>query len=257
MPRLGASWVARPIPWPVPWPKWSPWPASAMTARATASTARPLGEPRPPPADGRLQRRDRRRLGPRDELVDVEVARGRLADEQRPGHVAAVAVDLRAEVEQQHGAVAATGTVAAASRAAAPPRAGQAGDVERERLGAAGPHQPLEPQRELRLRHPGPDLGQQRRERPVGDRAGRRDPLELGRLLGRPVRLDPALDRHELDVRRGGGEPLPGRVRDEPGLDARPAAPRPTPTRSGQRAGRSWYASKSRASGASRRAWIV
>ena len=122
-----------------------------MTSRAIASMARPLGSASAPARDGRLERRDRGRLGARDELVDLEVALGRLADEQRPGHVAPVAVDLGAEVEQEDGAV---DDRPIAGRAVRQRRLGprQAGDVERERLGAAGPDQPLESQREVASR---------------------------------------------------------------------------------------------------------
>ena len=45
---------------------------------------------------------------------------------------------------------------------------GQAGDVEGERLRATGPDEPFEPERQRRLGDAGPDLRQQRRERPVG-----------------------------------------------------------------------------------------
>ena len=98
-------------------------------------------------------------------------------------------------------------------------RAGEARDVEGERLGATGPHQPLEPDREVVLGHARTDLGQERRERAVGDRTGRSDALELGRLLGGAIRLDPALDGDQLDVRGRGRQSLPGRVRDDDGLD--------------------------------------
>ena len=63
------------------------------------------------------------------------------------------------------------------------------------------------------------DPRQQRRQRPIGDRARGGDPLQLRRLLHGPIRLDPALDRDQLDVRRRGLEAPPQRMRDEPGLD--------------------------------------
>ena len=69
-------------------------------------TARPAGSGR---AGGRRPPRARSIAAAwarGDQLVDLEVARGRLADEQRPGHVAAIAGDLGAEVEQQDRAVA-------------------------------------------------------------------------------------------------------------------------------------------------------
>ena len=100
--------------------------------------------------DRRFEGRDRGRLGPRDQLVDLEVARRRLADEQRPGHVAPVARDLGPEVEQEDR----PGPDRAVARGAVRQRrlgTGQAGDVEGERLGAAGAHQPFEPQREVGL----------------------------------------------------------------------------------------------------------
>ena len=71
-----------------------------MTSRASASAARPLGSG-PPARTAASIPLDRGRLGLGHELVDRQVASGRLADEQRPGHVAPIAVDLRPEVEQE------------------------------------------------------------------------------------------------------------------------------------------------------------
>ena len=157
-----------------------------------------------------LERLDGGRLGPRDELVDGEIARRRVADEERPGHVAPVARDLGAEVEQQdrarqHRPVA--GSAVRQGRLGP----GQAGDVEGERLRATGPDQPLEPQRQRRLGHAGPDLREQGRERPVADRTGRRD---------------------ALDLRRAPWSPGPPRPSPRPARAPRPAPPRradPTP----------------------------
>ena len=104
-------------------------------------------------------------------------------------------------------------------------RADQAGRVEGDGLRAAGPKQPLELQRERGFRGARLDPRQQRRECPVGDRAGGRDPLHLGRLLDLAIGLDPAFDRDQLDVRRGLLEPPPQRVRHEPGLDSHPLRP--------------------------------
>ena len=98
----------------------------------------------------------------------------------------------------------------------------EARHVERERLGAAGPHHPLELECERPLGRAHDDLGQQRRERAIRHGAGGGDPLELRRLLHGAVRLDPALDRDELDVRGRRLEPPPQRVRDESGLDRDP-----------------------------------
>ena len=107
-------------------------------------------------------------------------------------------------------------------------RAGQHGPGKGDGLGAAGAQAPFEPEGQVTLGDPGTDLGQQGGQGPVGHGAGRGDPLDLGRLLGRPVGLEPALDRHELDVRGRRRQALPHRVGHEPGLDARPAAPRPS-----------------------------
>ena len=224
---------------PVPWPKCSPCPASDDD-RPSHRVDGPAARERPAGRHGRLQRLDRRRLGPRDELVDLEVARRRLADEQRPGHVAPVAVDLRPEVEQQDRAVERP-AVAAASRAAAPP-AGRTGTRRRRRAPRRRRSRISHSsrQRELRLGDARPDLGQQRGERPVRDRAGRGDPLDLGRLLDRAVGLDPALDRDELDVRARPRRAAPRSRARRTRPRRRRAAPRRTPTSSGQRAGRSW-----------------
>ena len=147
----------------------------------------------------------------------------RLADEQGPGHVAAVARDLGAEVEQDDAAG------LQPSVTGRPVRQGglgpaEAGDVEGQSVGTAGPHQPLETHGELGLGAVRPDLREQRGERPVCDRTRRRDALQLGRLLDRSIRLDPAFDRHELDIGRRRREAVPGRVRDEPRLDRDPAS---------------------------------
>ncbi len=99
-------------------------------------------------------------------------------------------------------------------------RPGQAGDVERERLGPTRAHQPFEPERELRLGDARTDLRQERREGPIGDGTRRGDPFQFCGLLDRSIGLEPALDRHELDVRGGCRQPLPCGMRHEPGLDA-------------------------------------
>ena len=87
----------------------------------------PLAAPCPA-ARGRLERLDRRRLGARDQLVDREVARRGLADEQRPRHVAAIAGDLGAEVEEQDRPVEDRPIAGRAVRQGRL-RAGQAGDA--------------------------------------------------------------------------------------------------------------------------------
>ena len=104
-------------------------------------------------------------------------------------------------------------------------RPGQAGDIEGERVGAVGPHAPLEPEGEIRLGRPRHDLRQQARQGAVRDGTRGGDALHFGRFLDRPVRLDPAFDRHELDIRRGRGQALPQRMRHEPGLDGHPPRP--------------------------------
>src|SRR3954463_11280752 len=65
---------------------------------------RPSGWQRAAARDSGLEGVDGGRLSPRDELVDIDVPRTRLADEQRARHVAWVAGHLRTEVEQQDGA---------------------------------------------------------------------------------------------------------------------------------------------------------
>ena len=102
-------------------------------------------------------------------------------------------------------------------------RPGQAGHVEGQCLGAAGPHQPLEAQREVRFGDTGQDLGKQRGKGPIGDRAGRGDPLDLGRFLRRSVGLQPTLHRDELHSWCGGRQATPDCVRHQAGLDRDPA----------------------------------
>ena len=117
-------------------------------------------------------------------------------------------------------------------------RAGQARDVEGERLRAAGPDQPLEAQRELRLGHARTDLRQERGQGPVRYGTGRRDPFDLRRFLDRPVGLDPALDRDELDVGRGHLERFHAACESQAASTATRRAPTDAMS-SGQRAGRS------------------
>ena len=75
----------------------------------------------------------------------------------------------------------------------------------------------------MRLRHPGSNLGKQRGKGPIGDRAGRGDPLDLGRFLRRSVGFHPALHRDELHIRCGGRETTPECVGDKARLDRDPA----------------------------------
>ena len=123
-----------------------------------------------------------------------------------------------------------------ASRAAAPPR-DRRGTATSNASASAPPVRISHSSRRARSRSvtPGPDLGQERRERPVRDRAGRGDPLDLvGRLVG-PQVLDPARDRDELGVGRRLGEAQPLGVghglrldgdapRARPGEEPRPGA---------------------------------
>ncbi len=80
-------------------------------------------------------------------------------------------------------------------------------------------------QRELVLGHARPDCRQQRCKRAIGDGAGRGNPLQLRRLLDRPVRLHPAFDRHEIHLGRRSGELGPERMADEPRFHADPPRP--------------------------------
>ena len=104
--------------------KWSPWPASAMTSRAAASTATTsaptASAARPAACDGG------------DQLVDLPLPVGGVPEHEGAGHVGVVAVDGRAEVELQEVAVAQHGRV---------------GPVVRDRGVGAGGHDRLEGRR--------------------------------------------------------------------------------------------------------------
>ena len=227
-------------------------PGRGVDRPAARQVARSRG---PGPVDGLGHHLDGGRLRAGDEPVDLQVAGRRLADEERPGHVAAVAGHLRPEIEEEDRAVQ-DRSIARRAVGQRRLRARQAGDIEGQRLGAAGPDQPLEAQRELGFGDARTDLRQQGRQRPVGDGAGGRDPFELGRFLDGTVGLQPALDRDQLRPRRRRREPGPGRLRDESGLDRDP--PAPADASSSGPAGRQVVVGlKRRASGASRRAWIV
>ena len=174
--------------------------------------------------DRDLQRADRGRLGPRDELVDREIAVIRLPHEQGPRHVAPIARHLRAEVEQQHRPVE-HGPIAGRTMWQRRFGAGEAGHVEGKGFRAAGSHQHLELPCELGLGDARTDRRQQAGEGAIRHGRCGRNPLDLGRCLRRPIGLDPAFDRDELHVRRGRLEPPPEGVADEPCLDADPARP--------------------------------
>ena len=128
----GPSWTSSPTPWPRPWPKCSPWPAAAMTSRATASTSRPVG---PGPHGGQ-----RGLLGGEDELVDLAVARVELAGGEGARAVRAVAVELRAPVDDHERAR--PGSDVARRRRAAARRA-------RRRRRSAGTTRPAAPSRRI------------------------------------------------------------------------------------------------------------
>ena len=134
--------------------------------------------------------RDRAIRNARPQLVDQHclkrrartrsyTARSRAAGaphEQRPGHVAPVALDLGPEVEQEDLAGPYKRHPGRPVAAAPPPgrrgRRRRMPGPPRLRSASAG-H--FETQGEIVLGHPGPDLGQQRRQRPVvARRAGRR-----------------------------------------------------------------------------------
>ena len=51
------------------------------------------------------------------------------------------------------------------------------------------------------LGHALPDRRQQSIECAIGNSSGRRDPLDLGRLLHRAIALDPAVDRDQFHAR--------------------------------------------------------
>ena len=121
-----------------------------MTSRAIASTARPDGKPFLP-RDGAFERLHRGRLGVEHELVQPLVTLRCVADEQGPRHVAAIAGDLSAEVEEEDRTLE-DRAIAGCSVRQSRLRARQTCDLEGQRLGAVGPHQPLEAKRERRPR---------------------------------------------------------------------------------------------------------
>ena len=84
----GASWISRPMPWPVGWERV---PEPGLVDRLAAGPVDLAGRhpggstPAWPP-------------GPADQLVQVALALGGPADHQRAGHVGTVAVDPGPEV---------------------------------------------------------------------------------------------------------------------------------------------------------------
>ena len=179
------------MPWPVPWPKCSPWPAASMTARAAASTSRPLGAgaapraPRPSSVDRRLLRRGH-------DVVDRQVARD--PARRRRASASCRSGSRPPSPRSRTGAPARVRT----SRSDGEPcgRAafgtGQAGDPEGQGVRSAGAHLPLERQRQLALRLPGLDPAQDRRRGP-GPRPRRRPGSARSRTAPSPPdRLRPS-----------------------------------------------------------------
>ena len=182
---------------------------------------------------GRRDPVDRGGLRTVDELVDLEVALGRLADEQRPGHVAAIARDLGPEIEQEDGP---GPNRPVARRAVGQGRLGpgQAGDVEGQAVGAAGPDQDLEPPGKLGLGHarlgspgavpPAPDRRRCRPRRPVRARPAPSSPdrLRSSRSPGWPSGPGSAAPTSSMPGAEF-GEVGPGRVAQVARLDRHPA----------------------------------
>src|SRR3954453_10594506 len=92
----GGSWVVTPMPCPVRWMKYSPYPASVMTARAARSTS---WQAAPGPTAAPPACRDARFLGSAHDVVHSALLEVRFADVDRAGGVGAVAVLEAAEVE--------------------------------------------------------------------------------------------------------------------------------------------------------------
>ena len=90
----GGSWVVTPMPWPVRWMKYSPYPASAITARAARSTSWQAAPGRTASKPGLL--------GRAHHVVDALLLGAGLADVDGTGGVGAVAVLEAAEVEDDH-----------------------------------------------------------------------------------------------------------------------------------------------------------
>ena len=226
----------------------SPWPAASMTSRASASAARPeIGRPA-------VRRPPRRR---RSTAACGAARRAR----RSPGR-AASARPRTASGSCRSGSP----RPARRSRTAAPPGRGSAG--RRASRAAAPPPGPARhatskasasappvrishsrSQGELALRPPGRIAGSEPASARSRDRAGRRDPLELGRLLDRPVASTQPSTGDQLDVRRRRREPVPGRLADEARLDGRRAAPRASRRAPASAPARSPYTSSMRVAG--------
>src|SRR5919197_1709614 len=155
-----------------------------------------------------------------DDLADLPAPGRGLPHRDGPGHVRAVSLDQRAEVEGHRLALAqlvVTGVVMRLGAALAE------GDdrIEPPVLRAGLAHRDLQFERDR-------PLGDARLERPAEHHAlerliGRRlrpfDQLDLVGVLAHPEPLDLALERDELDARESVRQPSPGPVRDAGGLE--------------------------------------
>ena len=177
----------------------------------------PVGDAAPG-GDRLAEQLDGRLLGPRDELVDGQVSGRRLAHEERARHVGAVAVDPGTEVEEEH-LTPSHGPLAGRAVGQRSPRAGQAGHVEGEAFCAAGPHAPLQGQRQLVLADTDADVRQRLAKSRISHGAGCADALRLCRLLDPALLLDEPLDGHQLHVRCRLSQAQPLGVAEEAGLD--------------------------------------
>ncbi len=226
------------MPCPGPCPKCSPWPAASIISRATASIARPRR--RSPIGDGRLERR--RSLPPgRGPRARTPRRRGRRARRRTASGSCRCGSRRPAPRSRTAGPHRPGRAGHPGSRAAGPPRVPTGRSTSK--ASASAPPVRISHssrQRQVGFRHAGLDLGQQRGQRPVRHRTGRGDPLQLGRLLvARSASTQPSIG-HELDVGCRGRQPLPDRMRHEPGLHADPPRPDPTRRAPASAPGRSW-----------------
>jgi hypothetical protein len=136
----------------------------------------------------------------RDELVDLALPAGGLAERDRAGHVRVIAAVQRAEVHRDQVTAAHRPVGRGVMRNGAVRPAGHDG-VEGRALRAQVGHPPIQRRGQLTFGHARPDTGEDVGDGLIADPARGGQQLELGRILDRPQLLD-------LSPERDGGDTL-------------------------------------------------
>src|SRR5680860_1030620 len=137
----------------------------------------------------RLHGRERVRVRLKDRLVLTLLVLARRAEDHRAGQVAAVTIDAGTEVEQHEVTLLET-TLRGCVMDVRAERAGAHDGLEADLIGAVGPHEDLELERDVPLACSRPQAVEDVRVGVVPYRDCRAERLDLGRFLDAPLILD-------------------------------------------------------------------